>query len=437
MPPPPPARPPGGGLIQDNENICEVNNNIMNNAVLAAIGDELLSGVRLEKNCNFMAWHLHNNNIAVKKIEVIPDTESEIINLLARWVGETDLLIISGGLGPTHDDRTRYAITKFLGCDLELSPLYDKILERVQHDKIRHERLSRTRDPQALIPVKAQAIYNPTGSALGIKFFMNNTQVLALPGVPLEYESMTRQELPEIFSLKNKNCWASIIILGLPELEIAHRIPEIINNDSLHVSILPASPQVELIIRGDPELVESAEKLTRSRFDNVLPKNCKSLAEAVLHEAKNKHAKISCAESCTGGLIGATLTEIPGSSESFNGSAVTYSNESKNKILGVNLETLKNFGAVSKECAIEMAEGARKIYDSDFAVSVTGIAGPDGGSESKPIGLVYFGLSCREKSEAFKKIFPGNRDEIRVRTVRFALAELWRMIRDNKAEPVL
>ena len=410
----------------------------MNNAVLAAIGDELLSGVRLEKNCNFMAWHLHNNNIAVKKIEVIPDTESEIMNLLSHWAGKTDLLIISGGLGPTHDDRTRYAIAKFLGSELESSPLYDKILERVKNDKSRYERISKTRNPQALIPSKAQAIYNPTGSALGIKFIVNNTKILALPGVPMEYESMTRQELPEIFSRgNNKNCWASIIILGLPELEIANRIPEVINNDSLHVSILPASPQVELIIRGDPEIVENAENLTRSRFDNILPKNCMSLAEAVLHEAKTHNAKISCAESCTGGLIGAALTDIAGSSESFNGSAVTYSNEAKSKILGVKSETLKNFGAVSQECALEMAEGARKIYDSDFAVSVTGIAGPDGGSESKPVGLVYFGLASREKSAAFKKILPGNRNEIRTRTVRFALAELWRTIRDNNPAPVL
>lgn len=409
----------------------------MNNAVLAAIGDELLSGVRLEKNCNFMAWHLHNNGVEVRKIEVIPDTESEITNLLSRWAGKTDLLIISGGLGPTHDDKTRYAITKFLGCELESSPLYDKILERVKHDKLRYERLAKTRDPQALIPAKAQAIYNPTGSALGIKFIVNNTKIFALPGVPMEYESMIRQELPEIFSRDNKNCWTSVIILGLPELEIAHRIPEIINNQALHVSILPASPQVELIIRGNPELVENAENLTRSRFDNVLPKNCMSLAEAVLHEAKTHNVKISCAESCTGGLIGAALTDIAGSSESFNGSAVTYSNEAKQKILGVKSETLKNFGAVSQECALEMAEGAIKIYDSDFAVSVTGIAGPDGGSESKPVGLVYFGLASREKSAAFKKVFPGNRNEIRTRTVRFALAELWRMIRDNNPSPVL
>ena len=161
------------------------------------------------------------------------------------------------------------------------------------------------------------------------------------------------------------------------------------------------------------------------------------LAEEVLNIARIHNVKISCAESCTGGLIGAALTEIPGSSENFNGSAVTYSNESKNKILGVSLETLKNFGAVSKECAIEMAEGARKIYDSDFAVSVTGIAGPDGGSESKPVGLVYFGLASREKSTAFKKILPGNRNDVRIRTVKFALAELWRMIRDNNIKPVL
>ncbi|MBQ6773979.1 MAG: nicotinamide-nucleotide amidohydrolase family protein [Synergistaceae bacterium] len=407
------------------------------NAVLTAIGDELLSGVRLEKNANFMAWHLHNKGIEVKAIEVISDYEDEIINLLSRWIGKTDLLILSGGLGPTHDDKTRYAIAKYLGCELYSDSMYDKILSRVKDNPDRLARLEKSRSTQAMIPVKAQPVYNPTGSALGIKFTKDNTQVIALPGVPMEYEAMTRQELPEIFAQDNKHVWASIIILGLPEMTIAERIPEVINNHALHVSILPAFPQVELIIRGKPDDVDEAEKLTRSRFDDVLPKGCKSLAEAVLYEAKINHAKISCSESCTGGLVGAALTEIAGSSEVFNGSAVTYSNNAKHKILGVDGNIIANFGAVSKECAVSMAEGALRIYDSDYAVSITGIAGPDGGTESKPVGTVYFGLASREKACAFMKVLPGNRSEIRTRAVRFALAELWRTLHNKNLEPKL
>lgn len=153
------------------------------------------------------------------------------------------------------------------------------------------------------------------------------------------------------------------------------------------------------------------------------------LAEKILSEAKIKGVKISCAESCTGGLVGAALTEIPGSSEIFNGSAVTYSNEAKKKILGVSEETLKNFGAVSEQCAKEMAEGSLKIYDSDFAVSITGIAGPDGGTELKPVGTVCFGIASKNSTETFTKFFPGNRQEVREKSVNFILNELLKKIR--------
>ncbi|MBQ7733164.1 MAG: nicotinamide-nucleotide amidohydrolase family protein [Synergistaceae bacterium] len=409
------------------------------NAVLAAIGDELLSGVRQEKNAGFMAWHQHNKGVEVKAIEVISDEENEITNLLSRWVGRTDLLILSGGLGPTHDDKTRDSIAKYLGCELYSDPLYDKILERVKDNHERLARLEKSRSTQSMIPVKAQPVYNPTGSALGITFTSQNTKVIALPGVPMEYEAMTRQELPEIFSpdREDKHVWASVIILGLPEMAIAERIPEVIGSPALHVSILPTFPQVELIIRGKPEDVDKAEELTRSRFNDVLPGGCRSLAEAVLYEAKIKRVKISCSESCTGGLVGAALTDIAGSSESFMGSAVTYSNEAKQTILGVDENILADFGAVSEQCALSMARGSLRVYGSDYAVSITGIAGPDGGTDSKPVGTVWFGVASRESARAFMKVLPGSRGEIRTRAVRFALAELWRTLHNKIPDPKL
>ena len=162
-----------------------------------------------------------------------------------------------------------------------------------------------------------------------------------------------------------------------------------------------------------------------------------NIVEKIYNEAKLKNIKISCSESCTGGLVGAALTEIPGSSEVFMGSAVTYSNKAKNNILGVDKSILAKFGAVSEQCAVSMAQGALRIYDSDYAVSITGIAGPDGGSDLKPVGTVWFGLASREKSCAFKKVLPGNRSEIRTRAVRFALAELWRTLHNKNPEAKL
>ena len=150
----------------------------------------------------------------------------------------------------------------------------------------------------------------------------------------------------------------------------------------------------------------------------------------ILKTAKEKKLKIACAESCTGGLVGAALTELPGSSEIFNGSAVTYSNEAKKNILGVKENTLKNFGAVSEQCALEMAQGALKIYDADIAVSITGIAGPDGGSELKPVGTVCFGVASKNEAKTFTEKFTGSRADIRNEAVNFALKKILKEIRN-------
>lgn len=150
----------------------------------------------------------------------------------------------------------------------------------------------------------------------------------------------------------------------------------------------------------------------------------------ILKTAGEKKLKIACAESCTGGLVGAALTELPGSSEIFNGSAVTYSNEAKKNILGVKENTLKNFGAVSEQCALEMAQGALKIYDADIAVSVTGIAGPDGGSELKPVGTVCFGVASKNEVKTFTEKFSGSRSDIRGEAVNFALKKILEEIRN-------
>ncbi|MBQ4402676.1 MAG: competence/damage-inducible protein A, partial [Synergistaceae bacterium] len=185
----------------------------MGSAVLAAVGDELLSGARLEKNAHFMAGKFHAKGWEVKRIEVISDEEDEIIALLSRWVGKTDVLIMSGGLGPTHDDKTRNAIAKYLGCGLRADDqAYDRVIERVKNDPKRLAYSESVRDPQAMIPELAETVFNPAGFALGIKFEREGTKVIALPGVPFEYEAMTRQELPEIFTTDKKRT-ASVIIL--------------------------------------------------------------------------------------------------------------------------------------------------------------------------------------------------------------------------------
>ena len=402
-------------------------------AVLVAIGDELLSGVRREGNCAALAWRLHDAGWRVERMEVVPDDPSAVVGLLRQWVGRVGLVVLSGGLGPTHDDRTREALSTYLDSPLRREDaLYDRIVGR--YDGERRAALERVRPSQSLVPASAQGLYNPEGSALGIAFERDGTRVWSLPGVPSEFAAMVRQELPELFVPSHR--WASVVLAGVSELRAVERIPEVIADPALHVSVLPSFASVELIVRGDPDRVRSAERLIRDRFpDDALPSGCTALQEAVLHEARRRGLAISCAESCTGGLVQGALTSVPGSSDVFLGGVVAYSNEVKQKILGVSSEILERHGAVSAECAQAMAEGVLRLYGAGLAVSVTGIAGPEGGSAEKPVGTVWFAVaSVREsavRSSAFLRTLQGGRDGVRDRAVRCALLALWRAARDE------
>ncbi|MDR1377758.1 MAG: nicotinamide-nucleotide amidohydrolase family protein [Synergistaceae bacterium] len=432
----------------------------MKTAVLIAIGDELLSGIRREGNCAWLAWLLHDAGWRVLGMEVVPDESLQIVRELERWVGRTDLLVLSGGLGPTHDDRTRYALAEYLGCGLSVNDeLYDRIAARYRGTSL-EELIERCRQIQGLIPTESKGVYNPGGSALGIYFERSGTRLWSFPGVPFEFKAMVKQELTFLLSpdvLGNaSHAWKSVGVVGIPESRAAELVPEVVSDQRLHISILPSFDLVEFVIRGEASLVDSSARLLRQRFaGNVLPEGCASLPEAILSTGREKGLSLSCAESCTGGMIGAALTDIPGSSDVFAGSAVVYSNEAKQNLLGVDPSILRARGAVSGECAEAMARGALERYGTSVSVAVTGIAGPEGGSPEKPVGTVWFGLAfwtekksgekSEEKSEekpeeksgendergrvesySFVCQLEGERDLVRERAVRVALISVWR-----------
>ena len=366
-------------------------------------------------------------------MEVVPDDLPCVTEALSRWVGKTDLLVLSGGLGPTHDDKTRYALAEFLDCGFALDDaLYDQVVARYR-DSPRAALLERSRSIQALIPTAAQSLYNPAGSALGIFFEKNGTKVFSFPGVPFEYKAMVRQELSPLLEaeLEHKRTWKSVSIIGIPESLVVERIPEIIKDARLHISVLPSFGLVELVIRGEMELVDAAARTTRERFaDEALPEGCATLPEAILKTGREKKLTLSCAESCTGGMVGASLTEIAGSSDVFMGSAVTYSNEAKKKLLGVEQRVFDEYGAVSAPCAEAMARGALELYGTSLSVAVTGIAGPDGGSKEKPVGTVWFAVGSQVEGQmevrSFVQHLGAERDLVRERAVRAALDAAWR-----------
>jgi len=401
----------------------------MNRAVLAAFGDELLSGLRLERNCNWFASKLHDAGWKVMALEILPDREEAIDDFLSRWVGNVDLIVTSGGLGSTHDDRTRFGFARHLNSDLQLDDkAYDLIVQRYQgHTR---EIIERSRSTQALIPADALSLYNPEGSGLGIFFRKKGTRVFAFPGIPSEYMAMAEKEI--LCNLDHQGYWTRIHITGWAESMLKDQLEQFTSNKDLHISILPSFNLIEIVLRGEETTVRTAERKIRTELaDDVLPFGIFSLPEALYSEALRTLTTFSFAESCTGGLLGATLTDIAGVSEVFRGSAVCYSNESKICILDVPREVISVHGAVSEECALSMAEGARERFDTDYSLAVTGIAGPDGGSPDKPVGTVWIGVCSSEKASAEEFLFSGTREMIRKRALFKGIELLWRCIKDD------
>lgn len=406
---------------------------IIKHAVLIALGDELLSGIRREGNHAWLAGKLSKAGWKVDSIEILPDGPDTLKAHLNRWVGRADLLVLSGGLGPTHDDCTRDALAAYLGVPLEVShEAYDKILARYGEEM--RDSLEKSRAAQASIPLGVRAVHNPAGSALGMAVEKSGTAILALPGVPGEFRAMVEQELgPQLALVENGA--ASLLIAGWAESLLKDRLAPVIERPELHISILPSPGLIEFYIRGAAPDVLRAEKDVRALLpDDCLPRDARSLEEAVIKEALKKEILVACAESCTGGMIASALTEIPGSSGVFLGCAVCYSNKAKKRLLSVSESTLENFGAVSSQCAAEMAQGAKSLFDANITVSVTGIAGPDGGDAEKPVGTVWFGLTAGGETKTIKRLFPGDRAVVRKRAAMFALDQLWRALKESSPE---
>jgi len=401
----------------------------MDRVVLIAFGDEMLSGLRVERNCHWLASRLHDAGFEVVAMEILQDQEEAIAEALAKWVGRVDLIVTSGGLGSTHDDRTRSGFARYLGSHLVVdNTTYDRVVERYRGD-IR-EIVEMSRSLQALVPANASSVYNPEGSGLGIHFERSGTRVFAFPGIPLEFRSMSETNI--LSAIESKGFWTRVHIAGWAESLLKDRISTLTDDPGLHISILPSPNLVEIIIRGEERAALEAERSIRDSFPgDALPRGVCSLPEALFHVSLTPLRTFAFAESCTGGLLGASITDIPGISQVFQGSAVCYSNEAKVSILYVPPEVLSLHGAVSKECALAMAEGARKRFGSDYALSVTGIAGPDGGTQEKPVGTIWIGVSSPGSSRAYDLFLSGNREMIRKRTLFKGIEILWKCIRDD------
>jgi nicotinamide-nucleotide amidase len=397
------------------------------NAAVISIGDELLIGQIANTNASWISEKLTGLGITVERIVTVPDSERDIISEFRKVFAEYDLLIVTGGLGPTHDDITKKCIAKFFKSKLVLNRKVLKYVESIF--KRRKIVMPLSNLEQAMIPKTAEALPN-LGTAPGLYIKRNKKMFFALPGVPYEMKYIfERSIVPHLKAVQNqskqKHCMLHRIYhtIGVGESVLSELIgntDELLKADSgsmLKLAFLPSTFEVRLRLSAESDSVKKAYKLLETA-EKKLVKNAgryiysydQSPIEKVTGELlRKKKLTLAVAESCTGGLVSSKLTDVPGSSDYLICSVLSYSNDSKIKLLGVRKATLKKHGAVSERTAIEMAAGVRRISGADIGISTTGIAGPAGATKAKPVGLVWIGYADRGKRFAEKFIFAKDR----------------------------
>lgn len=398
-------------------------------AEIISVGTEILLGDIVNTNTQFLAKELASIGIEVYRQEVIGDNKDRLLGILEEALSRSDMVITTGGLGPTNDDLTKETACEFFNMDLELHQESLKALEEY-FSKMGRE-IAESNYKQVYFPKDAVVLPNPNGTAPGAILEKNNKYIVVLPGPPREMKPMYLNHVKPYLIKKGDGIIESQVIrvLGIGESMAAEKLKKFIENGS-NPTVAPYAKEEDILFRitAKAKSKEEALKLiepVKNEVKEILGEDVygegeETRIETVVGELLIKNnLKISTAESCTGGMIASRLVSISGISDVFLEGAVTYSNEAKVRTLKVKEETLKSFGAVSEETAREMAEGMAERTGSDIAVVTTGIAGPGGGTEEKPVGLVYIGLYYKGEVFVYKNVFNGNRQEVRTKaTVR-------------------
>jgi nicotinamide-nucleotide amidase len=386
------------------------------NAAIISIGNELLNGKTLNSNATYIGGALYKIGIPAHKIITIGDNIDEITRSLKQAMQESDVIIVTGGLGPTHDDITRKAVAEFFHSELIFNEsIMNKIEERFKKRGMKMPKVNRN---QALVPDNAELMDNPVGTAAGLLFKQGGKFVFVMPGIPAEMQAiMSGSVIPFL----KENCELKDIQVhsyrttGIAESKIYEMCKDLFDNyPAFEIAFLPKYISVEIRIAvGGSHSVEDyslfEKELHRRIGKYIYSEEQQELAEVVGDLLERRGFTIAVAESCTGGLIQDKLTNVSGSSEYFMGGITAYSNKSKVKELGVKEATLEQFGAVSDKVALEMAMGMKLAFQTDFALSTTGIAGPAGATETKPVGLVFIALAAPGKVISKKFVFGNNR----------------------------
>ncbi len=413
-------------------------------AEIITIGDEILIGQIIDTNSAWIAEQFNLNGIEIFQITSVHDDVEHITEAMREAEKKVDLVIITGGLGPTKDDITKDALCRYFNTRLVFhEPTFDWIRERFRMRNIDLNKLNRD---QALMPESCQILHNKVGTAPGMWFEKNDTIFTAVPGVPFEMMYLVEHEiLPRL--QKNGKTKAifhkTILTQGLPESMLAERIENWESSlpDNIKLAYLPNPMSVRLRLSAigvSPDELRQQIAIEIERLKQLIPEHIfgfdnETLAEVTGRLLLERDQKLSVAESCTGGYISHLLTLIAGSSAFYKGGITAYSNELKENLLNVSPDALKEHGAVSEPVVRQMAEGVRNALGTGYSVATSGIAGPGGGTEEKPVGTVWIAVSGPQKTVTEKYIFGDNRERNIIRASQTALQMLRRMlINDQK-----
>ena len=392
-----------------------------------SIGDEVIFGEITDTNAAHIASRIYEVGFKVRQHLCVGDVEQDIMEAVETLAVHNDFVIASGGLGPTVDDLSARAAAKAVGRRLILNE------EALRHLRERYRQMGRELLPgtekQALLPAKTLLIPNPTGTACGFIIPHKGSFLLFLPGVPVEMKRMLDETvIPFILSRAKRNTFIetrAMRVLGLSETHIESRVKDLARpREGLDIAYCVSFPEVEIKLRGEGSdearvrkiLDSTAEKVRERLAEHLVAEGGETIDSVVAGLFRKKGITLSLAESCTGGLIAKRITDLAGSSAYFLEGAVTYGNEAKSRRLQVPPELLEKDGAVSAAVAMAMARGIRAASGSDIGLAVTGIAGPDGGTEEKPVGTVFLALASRSDCTAKKYTFTGSRERIRTVT---------------------
>lgn len=407
-------------------------------AEIIAVGTELLLGDILNTNAQFLSRQLAQLGISVHFQSVVGDNPARLESVVRLAMQRSDLLLFSGGLGPTDDDVTKQTVARAFEDELRLDK---EELARIRAFFAAWGRtMPQNNEKQAYVPVRGRKLKNENGTAPGMLFEtrQGGKWAVLLPGPPAELQPMFLQEVkPWLAGLTNCALHSlTLRVAGIGESHLETKVARLLTGENPTAALYAKTGEVFIRITAKAGNAAQAEAMCRTfatRFYDVLGdaiygEDEETLAAALVHALQKTGKTAATAESCTGGLVSAAITDVPGASEVFGFGACTYSNRQKMRVLGVSGETLQRYGAVSAETAAEMAQGVRRAAGADIGLGVTGIAGPGGGTKEKPVGLVFLAVACENKVYVQKLLIENRtRDTVRRFSAKYALEMLRRL----------